>query len=143
MGLFDFALEYGKKLFDRDDDGAEKIRQHIQSEGVEIKDLDVQFDHGVVTLSGQAPSADDKEKAVLLAGNVQGVNKVEAEELVAPPQDIKVEFYVIKKGDTLSGLAMKYYGNAREYQRIFEANREVIRDPNLIYVGQKIRIPLH
>jgi len=49
---------------------------------------------------------------------------------------------VIKKGDTLSAIAKQFLGNANDYPKIFEANREVIRDPNLIFVGQKIRIPL-
>ena len=46
------------------------------------------------------------------------------------------------KGDTLSAIAKKYYGDANKYPRIFEANREVIKDANLIFPGQKIRIPL-
>jgi nucleoid-associated protein YgaU len=53
-----------------------------------------------------------------------------------------VEYYTIAKGDNLSKIAQKYYGNASQYPRIFDANREVIKDPNLIFVGQKIRIPL-
>ena len=43
--------------------------------------------------------------------------------------------------DTLSKIAKQYYGDANKYPRIFEANREVIKDANLIYPGQKIRIP--
>ncbi|HEU5338998.1 MAG TPA: peptidoglycan-binding protein LysM [Sulfuricaulis sp.] len=142
MGLFDFAAELGKKLFDRSDEGADKIKQHIEKEGVKIEGLNVSLKDGVVNLAGKADSADTKEKAILLAGNVQGVTQVVADNLQAPPQQAKVDYYVIKSGDTLSGLAKKYYGNAKEYPRLFEANREVIKDPNLIYVGQKIRIPL-
>lgn len=142
MGLFDFAAELGKKLFDRSDEGADKIKQHIEKEGVKIEGLNVSLKDGVVNLAGKADSADTKEKAILLAGNVQGVTQVVADNLQAPPQQAKVDYYVIKSGDTLSGLVKKYYGNAKEYPRLFEANREVIKDPNLIYVGQKIRIPL-
>ena len=54
----------------------------------------------------------------------------------------QVEYYVIQKGDSLSGIAKRYYGNANDYPRIFDANREVIKNPDLIYPGQKIRIPL-
>ena len=54
----------------------------------------------------------------------------------------KVEFYVVESGDTLSKIAKRYYGDAMQYPRIFEANREVIEDPDKIFVGQKIRIPL-
>ena len=82
------------------------------------------------------------EKAVLMAGNVQGVAGVSVDQLQAPPQTGKVEYYVIQKGDTLSAIAKKFLGNASAYPKIFEANREVIKDPDLIYPGQKIRIPL-
>ena len=82
------------------------------------------------------------EKAVLLAGNVQGVGDVTAEKIQAPEQKAKVEYYVIQSGDTLSKIAKTYLGDAMAYPKIFEANREVIQDPNKIYPGQKIRIPL-
>ncbi len=42
----------------------------------------------------------------------------------------------------MSNIAKQYYGNTKDYPKIFEANREVIKDPDLIYPGQKIQIPL-
>jgi nucleoid-associated protein YgaU len=93
-------------------------------------------------LSGSADSAEAMEKAVLMAGNVQGVSEVKADGISAPPQAAQVEYYVIQKGDSLSAIAKRYYGNAQDYPRIFDANREVIKNPDLIYPGQKIRIPL-
>ena len=48
---------------------------------------------------------------------------------------------LIQSGDTLWGIAERAYGNGARYQEIFEANREVIENPDLIYPGQKIRIP--
>ena len=51
------------------------------------------------------------------------------------------QFYVVKKGDTLSKIAKEYYGDAQLYPQIFEANRDVLKDPNKIQVGQKLRIP--
>lgn len=142
MGLFDFVKDIGTKLFNRDEEAAEKIKKHIEANNPGISGLEVTFDKGVVSLSGQAASAEAMEKAVLLAGNVEGVTEVNASSLQAPPEQEKVEYYIIRKGDTLSAIAKQFYGNASEYPRIFEANREVIRDPNLIYPGQKIRIPL-
>ena len=50
-------------------------------------------------------------------------------------------FYTVQSGDSLSKIAKEYYGDAMKYPEIFEANREVIKDPDLIYPGQKIRIP--
>jgi nucleoid-associated protein YgaU len=96
----------------------------------------------VVELSGEAESAEAVEKAVLMAGNVKGIREVRFDGLSAPPATEKVEYYEIVSGDSLSAIAKKYYGKASEYPRIFEANREVIKDPDLIFVGQKIRIPL-
>ncbi|MES9944665.1 MAG: peptidoglycan-binding protein LysM [gamma proteobacterium symbiont of Ctena orbiculata] len=142
MGLFDFAANLGKKLFGKDDDPAEKIKQQIEADNPGIKDLDVSFEDGKVVLSGNADSADALEKTVLIAGNVQGVSEVTVDGVTAPQQQAKVEYYTIESGDTLSAIAKRFLGNASAYPKIFEANREVIKDPNLIYPGQKIRIPL-
>ena len=55
--------------------------------------------------------------------------------------DDGTQYYVIKSGDTLSAIARQFYGDANQYPKIFDANREVIKDANLIFPGQKIRIP--
>ena len=102
----------------------------------------VDYKDGVVSISGEAASAEAMEKAVLMAGNVQGVSEVKIDGLHAPAVQVKVEYYIIKKGDTLSAIAKQFYGKPNDYPRIFEANREVIKDPNKIFPGQKIRIPL-
>jgi len=142
MGLFDFVKEIGRKLFNRDEEAAEKIKKHIEESNPGIDGLQVEFKNGVVSISGQATSAEAMEKAVLMAGNVQGVSEVNIDKLQAPPVQAKVEYYIIKKGDTLSAIAKQFYGKTNDYPRIFEANREVIKDANLIFPGQKIRIPL-
>lgn len=49
--------------------------------------------------------------------------------------------YTVKKGDTLWGIAKKYYGNGAKYQTIYAANKDKIKNPNLIYVGQVFTIP--
>ncbi|HOW75968.1 MAG TPA: peptidoglycan-binding protein LysM [Candidatus Competibacteraceae bacterium] len=142
MGLFDFVINQGKKLFGAGDDPADKIKQEIEAANPGIKNLDVKFKDGQVQLSGDAITPEAMEKAVLLAGNVQGVEKVSADQVKAPPQTGQVEYYTIQAGDNLSSIAKKFLGNASAYPKIFEANREVIKDPDKIYVGQKIRIPL-
>jgi nucleoid-associated protein YgaU len=142
MGLFDFVKGIGNKIFSQEDEAPVKIKQHIEESNPGIKDLDIQFNDGTVSMSGEADSAEAMEKAVLMAGNIQGVSDVAADNLASPPAAQKVEYYTIVKGDTLSAIAKRHYGDARKYPRIFEANREVIKDPDLIFVGQKIRIPL-
>jgi len=47
----------------------------------------------------------------------------------------------VKPGDTLSKIAEQYYGDKSLYPQIFEANKDVLDDPNKIKVGQKLRIP--
>lgn len=49
--------------------------------------------------------------------------------------------YTVKPGDSLSKIAKEYYGNANEYNKIFEANRDKLSDPNKIEVGQELVIP--
>lgn len=49
--------------------------------------------------------------------------------------------HVVQAGDTLSKIADQYYGDATLYPKIFEANRDVLKDPNKIKPGQKLRIP--
>jgi nucleoid-associated protein YgaU len=142
MGLFDFVINQGKKLFGAGDDPATKIKQEIEAANPGIKNLGVEFKDGQVKLSGEATSPEAMEKAVLMAGNVQGVEKVTADQVQAPPQTGQVEYYTIQSGDNLSSIAKKFLGNASAYPKIFEANREVIKDPDKIYPGQKIRIPL-
>jgi nucleoid-associated protein YgaU len=141
MGLFDFAKDMGKKIFGKDDDPAEKIKESIEADNPGITDLGVAFDDGSVDLSGKAESAEAVEKAVLMAGNVNGVTDVKIDNMEAPAPAPEVEYYTIVSGDSLSKIASKYYGNAMDYPKLFEANREVIKDADLIYPGQKIRIP--
>jgi nucleoid-associated protein YgaU len=144
MGLFDFVRDIGKKIFGNDAEAAEKIQAEIESANPGVSNLNVQYEpqSGTVTLAGDAESAEAMQKAVLMAGNVQGVGQVEVAGLQHPPEQERVDFYIIQKGDTLSKIAQQFYGNANKYPRIFEANREVIKDANLIFPGQKIRIPL-
>ncbi len=50
-------------------------------------------------------------------------------------------YYVVKKGDTLWAIAKKYYGNGSKYSKIYNANKKIIKNPSLIYAGQKLVIP--
>jgi nucleoid-associated protein YgaU len=142
MGLFDFVKDIGKKVFSTEAEAPEKIKDYLEAENPGVNDLEVSVQDGRASLSGVADSAEAMEKAVLMAGNIQGITEVNVDNLSAPVATEKVEYYVIKSGDTLSGIAARYYGKGSLYPRIFEANREVIKNPDLIYPGQKIRIPL-
>ncbi|MDF1584645.1 MAG: peptidoglycan-binding protein LysM [Methyloprofundus sp.] len=158
MGLFDFAKEIGSKLFTRDADAAKNISDHILANNPGLDSLNVVFKNGEAILIGETTSFEAAQKAVLMAGNVKGVSKVTPKfqindvetaaetqteaDIISALEPDNIEYYIIQSGDSLSKIAKKYYNNAAEYPRIFEANKEVIKNPDLIYPGQKIRIPL-
>ena len=64
MGLFDFVINQGKKLFGAGDDPADKIKQEIEAANPGVKNLDVKFKDGQVQLSGDAITPEAMEKAV-------------------------------------------------------------------------------
>jgi nucleoid-associated protein YgaU len=49
--------------------------------------------------------------------------------------------YVVVKGDSLSKIAKREYGDASKWRAIHEANKDLIKDPDLIYPGQELKIP--
>ena len=59
-----------------------------------------------------------------------------------PPADL-IEEVVVKSGDTLSAYALQYYGDAKKYPLIYEANKDVLEDADDLFAGQLIRIPQH
>jgi len=142
MGLFDFAANIGKKVFGIGDaDAADKIKENIEANNPGVTGLTVSLDDEVCSLGGECDSAEAKEKAVLMAGNMKGVGSVNGDGLNAPAAEADVEYYTIQSGDTLWKIAAEFLGNGSKYPEIFEANREVIEDPDKIFPGQKIRIP--
>lgn len=53
-----------------------------------------------------------------------------------------VQTYIVVAGDSLSKIAKKFYGNAGKWREIFEANRDRISNPDLIQIGQVLKIPV-
>jgi 5'-nucleotidase/UDP-sugar diphosphatase len=51
--------------------------------------------------------------------------------------------YVVRAGDSLSAIAQKFYGDAKRWKEIWEANKDKLPDPNVITVGQELRIVGH
>lgn len=145
MGLFDFVKGIGKKVgLGRE---AEDIKEDIiEALGGSVENLQVEFHDGTVTLRGTVDSQATREKAVLLAGNVKSVDNVNDQlsvRTVAEVESVEAApvFYAVQSGDSLWKIAQAHYGNGNKWQALFEANREVIKDPDLIYPGQQIRVP--
>lgn len=164
MGLFSFVKNAGAKLFGRktkEDIAAENaaksaaIKTEIDKYKIAIDYLRITVSDDAVVLSGICKSKADKEKAVLIAGNVDGIATVDdqleiaiAETTDVPtPRSVEVEakaqtvFYTVEKGDTLWKIAASHYGNGAKYPAIFEANKPMLDHPDKIYPGQMLRIP--
>ena len=59
----------------------------------------------------------------------------------ATPSQPETKTYTVQKGDSLSKIAKQFYGDANEWRKIFEANKDTIKDPDLIHPGQELTIP--
>ncbi len=153
MGLLDFLKDAGQDLFKgKEGRQGDAVKDAVAAAlGSHVSNLNATFDNGVVTLTGQADSMAAKEKASLVAGNIQGVSSVNDNGLTAPAAAAPAagataagatRYYTIKSGDTLSKVAKEMYGDAGDYQKIYDANKEVIgSDMDKIYPGQQLRIP--
>lgn len=151
MGLFSFLKNAGAKLMGRsaenneaaaaatDTERADMLRSIIANAGVGIDNLDIELDDDKVTVYGQTASVEDKEKIVLVAGNVEGIATVDDRISVVAP--VQSRFHEVKPGDSLSKIAKEVYGDPMKYNEIFEANKPMLSHPDKIYPGQMLRIP--
>lgn len=164
MGLMSFMKEAGEKLFGKGEAKAaqdaaaaaptaenvaalskaagDAIVTYINAQGLPGSSLDVAFEGttSTVTVSGQVDDQGTKEKILLCCGNVTGVAQVNDMMTVAEPAD-ESQYHTVVRGDTLSAIAKKFYGNANAYPKIFEANKPMLTHPDKIYPGQLLRIP--
>ncbi|GAA3601936.1 potassium binding protein Kbp [Gibbsiella greigii] len=145
MGLFNFVKEAGEKLWDtvtgNAADQSAKLKEHLDKSGLPDTDkVDVKVVDGKAVVTGEGISQELKEKILVAVGNVAGISGVEDHVAVAQSA-AESQFYTVKKGDTLSAIAKAVYGNANQYNRIFEANKPMLTHPDKIYPGQVLRIP--
>lgn len=142
MGLFDFAKNIGNKIFGSEEEAPEKLKKHIEDDNPGIEGLEIKVQDGVATIHGKTDDPSALEKVVLMAGNAMGIEEVNVDAVEAPAQTEEVVYYEIVSGDSLWKIAQKHYGDGNQYTKIFEENKEVIKDPDLIFPGQKIRLPM-
>ena len=137
MGLF------GKSLEESVNAALEKLRGQFPHAKISATVADK-----VVTLKGEAPDIATKG-AIMTAFNglVETENTINQISVAKPPAApapaaaAGPRIHEVVKGDTLSALAKKYYGSANKYMKIFEANKDILKDPNVIKIGQKLKIP--
>lgn len=149
MGLMDL---FGKSFQKKVDEAVAKVRAAHPA----VKGFRADVAGKVVTLSGEAPDADTKARVMAefnrLVDTDNTINALttppppKAAEPAPPPAPAPApaaepRIHEVQRGDTLGAIALKYYGKANLYMKIFEANRDQLDNPDLIKVGQKLRIP--
>ncbi|KAK0362962.1 hypothetical protein LTR94_017248 [Friedmanniomyces endolithicus] len=139
MGLFDFVKGIGKKNTAAAEpqaapstpaepsaqEIANKLLGHIKALGLPVTGLSVSYNSttDLATVKGQVQTQADKEKIVLAVGNIDHVAQVDDQLTVASPEP------------------ETFYGDANQYNKIFEANRPLLKDADDIFPGQVLRIP--
>ncbi len=155
MGLIEFMKDAGAKVFgigktseEESLEKATKLEDAVRALDFQVEDLKITVEDDKATIEGIASDMATKEKVVLVVGNTSGIASVEdnmtiavVEEEVEVEEVPQAQYHMVQKGDTLGKIAKKFYGDAMKYPVIFEANKPMLKDPNLIYPGQVLRIP--
>ena len=130
----------------------EQLKQKYASVLELIKRSNVRLDHlhtegDKLVLKGAAPNQDVKNdvwnaiKAVDASFSDLSAEITIDSSLPAPASAGAAQTYSVKSGDTLSKIAKQFYGDAGQYMKIFEANKDKLKDPDQIQVGQELKIP--
>ena len=154
MGLFSFIKDAGSKLFGHEKkevvdtrtieeinyEKAQKLMNEVMGFGLPVEDLNILIVEDKALVFGTVQDQATKEKIILTVGNTEGIAEVDDKMEVITPEP-EARFYTVQKGDYLSKIAKEMYGDAMKYPVIFEANKPMLKDPDLIYPGQVLHIP--
>ena len=145
MGLFDFfKRDKGKELFEENADAqrrADAIRGEIKRLGLP-GNINVLVEGSRVRVTGDVPDEATRQKLAMIVGNVKYIDAVDDSGLAGgQTQGSAPKVHEVRSGETLSAIAKEHYGDANAYNRIFEANRPMLSDPDEIYPGQVLIIP--
>ena len=163
MGLFSFIKDAGAKVFGigktsaeeaaeaaadaaaakarREEAAANRLEETVSDLQLQVEDLNIKIDDDTATICGMAYDQTTREKVILVVGNSNGIATVD-DQMTVEHTEPEAQFHTVVSGDTLGKIAKNYYGNAMKYPVIFEANKPMLKDPDLIYPGQVLRIPV-
>ena len=114
-------------------DGEVTIEEYVVESGDTLLSIAIEF----------GMSVEDLRSLNLLESDALSVGQP-LQVRVTPPTPMPTPepfLYTVQAGDTLSKIAKQYYGNANAYMKIFDANKDQLKDPNKIQVGQVLKIP--
>ncbi|WP_122339820.1 peptidoglycan-binding protein LysM [Pseudomonas caricapapayae] len=145
MSLISFLKDAGEEILDaltsNHASAEDVLKKHISEVGLGNPNVHIEVVGSTVIVEGQVANQEEKEKIVVTLGNIHGVDKVDDRMTVAGGETAESEYVEVQSGDTLSAISKRVYGDANQYQKIFEANKPMLKDVNRIYPGQKLRIP--
>lgn len=93
-------------------------------------------------MEGKAKTVAVEEKAKPVAKQIPASSeKAMATPVTGKAAKSTAQEYTVKSGDTLSKLAERFYNSMSKWEKIYEANKDTLKNPNYIYIGQKLMIP--
>lgn len=126
------------------------VIQQVKAQGIQLANLHQQ--DGKLFIKGTAPSLEAANK---VWDEIKRINP-RADDIIADfpvdpslasttsgsqAQSSRFQTYTVKPGDTLSKISKQFYGNANDYMRIFNANKDKLKDPDHVNIGQELKIP--
>lgn len=161
MGLFDKMFGGGASAAQQDANAQQRFNQLkgkyqsvlniIEQQEVQLQNLHVQDNKLFIRGTAPSPQAKDKvwDQIKLVDANYDqdltaDITYDETRAAAAAAgggQGQGGQTYEVKSGDNLSKISKQFYGDPNEYMRIYYANRDKLRDPDKIQVGQQLTIP--
>jgi len=131
---------------------SEKVKNADSVKAKKVKNGKKVDHYNKVVIEKSANSYDDLANLSMQIGDIVNDMKTKKDKSSDYTSSIKKEVstrvaemrvVVVKSGDTLSKIAKRAYGKAMDYPRILKANPDLIKNPNNIYVGQRLRVPMN
>ncbi|HEX4996702.1 MAG TPA: DUF937 domain-containing protein [Terriglobia bacterium] len=117
-------------------DAVDRVRDEIRRVNPQqdeiVADLSVESSHALMPTTPSTETVPDK------VASMPGESEMTREK---PGATVESEEYTVVRGDTLSSISKHFYGNSRDYHRIFDANKDRLSNPNALAVGDRLVIP--
>jgi len=159
MGIFD-KLKKAVGGGEPERDTTVAPSQLLRDAGIDPSGLKFGFGTGTISVSGTIADESERAKIIEVLSGIAGIDTVEDHMLVAKPMpepepapepvsepeaateaDAGARTYTVESGDSLWKIAEAMYGNGSKYTKIFDANRDILDDPDRIFPGQVLKIP--
>ena len=116
------------------------VIEYGQSRGVSWKNIHIENEK--LLIRGAAPADFVKNEVWIKIKDIDPLYEdLTADITIDPSLKVPEKTYTVVPGDTLSKISKQFYGDANKYMKIFDANKDQLKDPNKINVGQTLRIP--